>query len=138
MVKKVAPDVHNAAQTVCNLDEIMLSEIKTNQIDEPMLGWSTGQANEILEKWSNIGKVETCEVVLLNELLSDSDTENNWRIKIGLQNAMKNQACTVIECFDKYSHRDYTTIIGNNLGSVFLVFFQIFDHTMEQRQNYSY
>ena len=107
MIKNTAPDVINAAQTVCNLDEIVLSEIKTNEIDKSMLGWSTNQTNKILEKWATTDKVETCEVVLMNELLGDSETENNWRNKIGLNKAIKNQACTVIECFDKYGVIEY-------------------------------
>lgn len=106
-VENISPDAINATQTICNLEEIVISKINTSAITESMLNWSSDQANEILEKWDSTDKVEICEVVMLNEVLSHSGFENTWRNKIGLKNAMKNQVCTIIECFDKYGAIEY-------------------------------
>ena len=106
-ITKVSPNVLESAQTICNLDEIVISVIDTGVIDEAMLGWSTGQANKILAKWAITERVETCEIVMLDELLSHEGIENDWRSKLGIKNSLKNQVCNVLQCFEEKGGPNY-------------------------------
>ena len=114
MITKISPDVIESTQTICNLDEIVVSAIDTSVIDEPMLGWSTGQTNEILAKWAITERVETCEIVMLDELLGHEGIENDWRTKLGIKNSLKNQVCNVLQCFEEKGGPDYLIKDRNN------------------------
>ncbi|MGY5147600.1 MAG: hypothetical protein ACW9W4_06350 [Candidatus Nitrosopumilus sp. bin_7KS] len=100
-VVNTVPDLVNAGQTFCNLDEIVLSEIKSNAIYDEMLLNTEGHTNDILVKWAMTERVETCEVVLLNELLDYDGNDKVYRSQLGIKNAMKDQLCTALQCFDE-------------------------------------
>jgi len=114
MITDVSPHIIESAQTVCNLDEIIISAIDASVIDEPMLGGSTDQTNQILAKWAMTERVETCEVVLLNELLSHNGIENDWRTKLGIKNSMRGQVCTAIQCFEEKGLLNYLVVGEDN------------------------
>ena len=101
------PDLVNAGQTFCNLDEIMLSEINSNAIYDEMLWNTDGWTNSILTKWVMTERIETCEVVLLNELLAYDGNDGVYRNQLGIKNAMKDQLCTALQCFDEKGGLSY-------------------------------
>ena len=106
-VVNVMPDLVNAGQTLCNLDEIVLSEINSNAIYDEMLLNTEGHTNDILMKWAMTERVETCEIVLLNELLTHEGNDKVYRSQLGIKNAMKGQLCTALQCFDEQGGLSY-------------------------------
>lgn len=92
-----------AGQTACNIDKIVLSEMKKSGVHDLMLINVGEKEQGILLDWVNDDKLSRCDVAILNDMFPNDSTGNVWRNQIGINKAMKNiQACTILDCIEEY------------------------------------
>lgn len=92
-----------SGQTACNIDDIVLSEMKKSGVHDLML-LNVGEREQgILHDWITYDELSRCDVAILNDMFPKDSTGNVWRNQIGINKAMKNiPACHILDCMEEY------------------------------------
>jgi len=97
-VKETVPPVLESAKVFCEIDDIVLSQLKHNTIGSYMINNAEPTSKAILENWRDTGEITACELKILDENLDDS-----YKKTLNLKSVTKSiVGCNLVDCIEKY------------------------------------